>query len=80
MSSKSAAKSFSGSNPYGNSSRRGRGWMLIATVFILLIAAALWTTRYTQNIGESIQAPNPQNSSDPVQSAVDPNPNATSTR
>jgi hypothetical protein len=54
-------------SPYqrGNSSRRGRGWMLTATVVVLLIATAAWFTTYTRGIETSNPNVNTQ-SMDPV--------------
>lgn len=74
MSSKSAAKGFTGKSPYGDSSRRGRGGFLLATVVIVLLAALAWTAQYTHNIGASTQNPDPKHSADPVQTATEAQP------
>ena len=54
-------------SPYqrGNSSARGRGWMLTATVMALLVATAIWFMTYTRGIETTSPRPNTQ-SVDPV--------------
>lgn len=53
MSSKSAFKTQYVKNPYGNKSKRSRGWMITLTALVLVMAAGTWITGYTARAGKS---------------------------